>query len=305
VSSSGYQQAPLRSLRGLAGEPTMSQAASACVEARWPVLALHGIDAAGHCTCGRPWCPSPGKHPLGAACPQGFLDATTDPAVVREWVTQYPRLNLGIRTGAPPDGARLTVVDVDGRHGGGESLWELERRYGVLPDTVEVLTGSLGRHLYFEAPEGVRIRSSAGTLASGLDVRSESAYIVAPPSRHTSGRRYHWEWSGHPAEMAPAPLPGWLLDKLTAPTAASSTEAAPRAPWVATLLHGGAPEGERNQACFRLAAYFRRYGLPTDVIAAILVDFAGRCRPALDEAEVRSVVAGVARRYEPGQEVGR
>ncbi|MEX2627134.1 MAG: bifunctional DNA primase/polymerase, partial [Ilumatobacteraceae bacterium] len=60
------------------------------------VLACHGI-ASGGCTCGRPGCSSPGKHPL---LRQGLHDATRDPSTIERWWTRWPDANVGIRTGA-------------------------------------------------------------------------------------------------------------------------------------------------------------------------------------------------------------
>lgn len=79
----------------------------------------------------------------------------------------------------------------------------------------------------------------------------------------------------------------------------------PSQAWAARLLRDGAPQGERNAGCFRLACFFHHFGLPEDVIAAVCSGYGRRCRPAMDEAEVQTVVAGVCRRYEPGQEVTR
>ena len=52
----------------------------------WLVFAVHGI-VGGDCTCGRPTCDRPGKHPLTE---HGYKDATTDETVVRRWWRQWP-----------------------------------------------------------------------------------------------------------------------------------------------------------------------------------------------------------------------
>jgi len=54
-------------------------------------------------------------------------------------------------------------------------LRELERANGVLPRTVEALTGGGGRHVYFSHPGG-EIPCSAGKLGPGLDIRSDGGY---------------------------------------------------------------------------------------------------------------------------------
>jgi hypothetical protein len=70
------------------------------------------------------------------------------------------------------------------------------RRFGLIPrkllplrrigrdarlsDTLEARTGGGGTHFFFALPEGQIIRSSAGKLGPGLDVRAEGAYVVIP-----------------------------------------------------------------------------------------------------------------------------
>jgi hypothetical protein len=56
--------------------------------------------------------------------------------------------------GSGPVQFGLVVVDVDPRAGGTRELFALEQQYGKLPETVEVLTGGGGRHLYFLHPGG-------------------------------------------------------------------------------------------------------------------------------------------------------
>ena len=61
----------------------------------------------GVCSCADPECDSPGKHPL---TPHGFLDATSDFEIVREYWRNFPSANIGIRTGAE---SGIAVVDID------------------------------------------------------------------------------------------------------------------------------------------------------------------------------------------------
>jgi hypothetical protein len=107
----------------------------------------------------------------------------------------------------------LVAVDVD-QHGidGDALLCELERAHGALPDTVVGLTGGGGRHVIFAAPPGVKLRQVP--LGPGVDVRVGNGYIVAPPGVHASGRSYVWDAEHHPLDIAPAPLPGWIVDVL-------------------------------------------------------------------------------------------
>ena len=100
-------------------------------------------------------------------------------ATVRGWFSRWPQANVGIVTGAL---SGLIVLDVDPRHGGDESLRQIESTAGALPVTVEARSGGGGRHVYFAHP-GVRVPNRIG-LRSGLDVRGDGGCIVAPPSVH-------------------------------------------------------------------------------------------------------------------------
>ena len=92
--------------------PPESHLPSALVYAQrfqWPVFPVHGIDADGHCTCGKPTCSRPGKHPIGKLAPRGFLDATFDPDLITRWWTEAPLANIGIPTGL---GSGFIALDI-------------------------------------------------------------------------------------------------------------------------------------------------------------------------------------------------
>jgi len=47
----------------------------------WQVIPLYTI-IEDKCTCGKPDCPSPGKHPHGKLAPNGAKDATNDKTII-------------------------------------------------------------------------------------------------------------------------------------------------------------------------------------------------------------------------------
>jgi hypothetical protein len=135
----------------------------------------------------------------------GYHDATTDEVQIRESWSRWPRANVGIATRA----SGLVIIDVDSRKGGDERLLDLEGRYGKLPDTPEVVTGSGGRHVYFAAPETDDVQRKTDALGDGLDLPN---YVVAPPSIHPdTGSPYVWEASSRPDDIPVAPCPAWVL----------------------------------------------------------------------------------------------
>jgi hypothetical protein len=146
--------------------------------------------------------------------------ATTDPArITRAW-TRAP-YNIGIACGP----SRLVVVDLDVPKPGGTPPGEWDRpgiRTGadVLAalcdeagqpypaDTCTVSTPSGGTHLYFTAPAGTQLRNTAGALGWLVDTRAGGGYVVGAASM-VDGREYRIT-----RDMPPAPLPGWLADRL-------------------------------------------------------------------------------------------
>jgi len=246
----------------------------------WPVLPLH-TPHDGHCDCGKPDCQSPGKHPRTK---NGLKDATTNIATIRQWWIAWRDANIGVVTGAA---SGFDALDVDSRNGGDDSLATLLAAGGnALPDTVEAVTGSGGRHLLFKHVNGTR--SSVGKLGRGLDFKADGGYIVAPPSLHVSGRRYQWEASSRPGTTAFAEPPPWLLEPKGQPNRKA-----------AEPVSDAIPEGERNSTLTSFAGSMRRPGMSAEAIrAALLVENVERCIPPLGEDEIERIVASVGR-YEP------
>src|SRR5437016_4591452 len=127
-------------------------------------------------------------------------------AEARGWFRQWPEAGVGVVTGVI---SGLVLVDVDARHGGDEALKQLEREHDPMPATVECRTGGGGRHFYFAHPGGL-VRNKVG-LATGIDIRADGGYVVAPPSLHASGLRYAWVEGRAPGNLAIMPLPDWVL----------------------------------------------------------------------------------------------
>lgn len=265
---------------------TMAEYAMFLGKRGFAVFPLYTIED-GRCSCGLPKCSSPGKHPL---TPQGVLNAESDPRAIREWWATYEDANIGIATG---DVSGIVVLDIDEKSGGEESLANLESRYGQLPDTWAVLTGGGGVHFYFRMPS-IDVRNSAGAIGSGIDVRGNGGYVVAPPSLHRSGETYKWSPQLHPTKTQIAEVPEWLLKKMTPGGIAISRS---------TVLPSKIKEGERNSWMASIAGTMRRRGLCADSIyAAITIENRRRCDPPMDDREVRRIANSIER-YPPETEL--
>lgn len=200
-------------------------------------------------------CVPRGKEP---AISRGFYAATTNPQTIRRLWRQSD-CNIGIPTGSV---SGVWVLDIDGDDGEA-NLHALEARHGALPATREVISGG-GRHLWFAYNTG-EIPSTAGRIGSGIDVRCDGGYVIAPPSIHPSGRAYRWV--DEAAQLADAPA--WLIERARRKPRPSISEralAARRPPCrsspgcygaaalrneIATLA--GMPPGGRNHALNRVA----------------------------------------------------
>jgi Bifunctional DNA primase/polymerase, N-terminal len=175
----------------------------------WPVFVLSSSKMpVSNCNrCRQEHTTPPRMRGCGCLTCHGFYAATLDVARVEEMVRLHPRGLLAIRTGAVSGTA---VIDVDAH---GIPAMRQMIASGLLPRTLTQRTGS-GYHLVYAHP-GVRIASGPGKGGSGIDVKSDDAYIVAAPSVHPgTGRPYRWLG---PLTGEPVPLPQYWVERLREP----------------------------------------------------------------------------------------
>lgn len=171
----------------------------------------------------------------------------------------------------------MIVVDIDPRNSGFESLIALELDT-PLPATLETITPSGGRHLFFRLPAGhPGVQNRAHALGRGIDVKSTNGYVVGAGSRTDAGE---YRFIDPAAEIADAP--GWLVAQLG----------------VATIEQAAVPEyiPDADQATFDRAASWLKTREPavegcggdahTFATAAMLRDY------GLSEAQTRELMCG-------------
>lgn len=252
---------------------TMGHGALALAARGYRVFPCWGIKD-GVCACPKgAKCDRPGKHP---SCRRGLWEGTTDAGRVTSWWLEQPEANVGIRTGVD-----LFVVDIDGDVG--RATWaRLCKEWGVPVETTRVFTGGGGEHLYFRGTG----KTTVAALGKGVDTRGEGGYVLAPPSLHASGRRYTWDPDAGAELLADAP------EVILA--AAGKPRPAPEGSEAlgdATYVLGG-----RNKALTSVAGALRRRGLDAEaLLAALLALNAAKCRPPLDEPEVKRIALSIAR----------
>jgi hypothetical protein len=271
---------------------TRLEAALAYAGRGWPVLPVHGIASDGGCTCGKLVCNEIAKHPRITDWTNA---ATTDEAIIRAWLRQWPRSNIAIATGARSG----FVVDIDPAAGGYDSADALQARHGAFPATLAAATGGGGLHLYYRWPEHGIIRNSASKLGAGIDTRGSGGYALVPPSLHRSGNYYTWTGLDDATDLAPAPP--WLITLLAEQPAGRTLVAR----GTAALTDEPIPEGERNATLAQMAGVMRRAGFSeAEILAALTTMNANRCRPSLPDVEVKRIAQSVGR-YTPAPQEGQ
>lgn len=264
------------------------------------------------CTCSRPACENPAKHPVGHLVPHGHNDATTDPHRISSWfkvpappatfppggdaLGWYPPANwlawnLGVATGRG-----LVVLDADAKQSrtdlpnGPEVLqdWETWTKGTSLPDAPRVVeTGSGGLHLWLRVNENLHVKSRNRVLPA-LDVKADGGYVLVPPSVHVSGGSYRLIRDVEPPAIGPE-LIAWLLTakggRYTTRRSGAGAIVAPDDYDFRRIVAGdGCPAGHRdyfiNDLCFRL----RRAGTPIqDAAEALRREWLRMDNPADDE----------------------
>jgi hypothetical protein len=210
------------------------------------------------CSCSRGFaCDRPAKHPLVR---HGVKEATTDPDRISRWWHRWPQANLGLATGICFD-----ALDIDGPDGLA-ALGELQGAAGLRLPGPLVATGGGGWHHWF-TPTGLGNRPPQGL--AHVDWRGRGGCVLAPPSRHLSGRSYRWLVGLDQAPLAevPAALRARLdPDRPTRTQPAGMVgPAAPGHPYGRTVLAAElaalsrATPGQRNRTLNRTAFKVYRY----------------------------------------------
>lgn len=242
-------------------------------------IAVHHIRRDERCSCGRPECDSPGKHPIDGGWQKAAMHY---PAVTAaQWIRDGR--NAGIVTGAETG---LLVVDLDNEDA---VVWFENRNQGG--ECFMVRTGR-GAHVYYQHP-GWDVRNSVGLLAKGVDVRGERGFVVAPGSIHKNGRMYAVDVE---SAEGPQPVPAWLdeaLRNLKKPENAGSRMVADE--------DGVIREGGRNQALFKQAGSLREAGLGYEgILAALRAVNETSVIPPLPDRDLVDMAERTVDNYSPG-----
>lgn len=264
---------------------TLLNAARSYVEERgWYVLPLTWIEN-GACSCGKATCESPGKHPLAHLVPHGVRDASNNVDQIQAWWFDTPTANIGIATGPL---SKISVVDVDPRNGGWESLPALN-----LPETATAQTGSKGLHYYYRCEQTFRNR----TLAKGIDFKSDGGYVVAPPSNHLEGT-YQWIIDQPVLTELPDFLARESSGKIEVRDDGSYHVEPDQKEHIAALIRDGVDQGGRHNALISLVGHLANIWPKPPAMEFLDLWNEARCRPPLPTAElIKHIEDGYSRWY--------
>ncbi len=282
-----------------------------------PVFPLHEVyDDVCTCTCADHWrkkegkwtkicegdnhvcgseCGNKGKHPRTdrkIGLQNGLKIASTDPDKITVWWSEYPTANIGGRM------LGKVGIDVDGRHGGNATLYDLCEKHGQewIEGTWENVSGSGGPHFIFDNPTGISFKNSAGKVGPGIDTRGDEGYLIMPPSLHVSGNRYEVK---SPAKFLP--FPQFIIDLLNKPKGESEI-AYQDSPNKMSAVGWGEkfPDGRRNDGLLAYGIGRMRHAwerTEDQIYQQLSQANQARCVPPLDDEEVRSLAAHIAYDY--------
>lgn len=205
------------------------------------------------------------KSPL---VPHGKDDASTDKHRIAEWASEFPGCAWGAR---PPP--HIAALDIDTKKADGyATLTKLESEHGALPETLTNRTPSAGQHRVFTV-ESVYLNRAG--VRPGLDVRTNSGYILVPPSVITDPPYAgSYEWADPLVPIAHAPE--WLIEQVFA----YKTK---------VPLSGTVQDGGRNDTLYRYACLLRAKALTDQDGWAALQARNRDCDPPLDNVELETI----------------
>ena len=200
--------------------------------------------------------------------------ATKD--MVNNWFVSLSGAGVGVVTGRI---SNMVVLDVES--------WcpvpvdELLKKY---PTQMIARSGGGGYHLFYQYPQNVGKVANRVGIFEGADLRADGGFLVLPPTMHQSGRRYEWVKRGPLGAF-----PMGLLDLQSRPTVQGEG-------WITEALRG-VSEGGRNDTCARLAGYFFKKGLNSDIVEALLMEWNEKNDPPMPVHEVRTTIKSIERSH--------
>ena len=212
----------------------------------------------------------------------GVKGASTKRKQIREWWTAHPEANIGIACGSI---SNILALDVDPRNGGRETLHRLIEKLGKLNSTVISNTGGGGTHHIFKlAKFPIRKDNHGKVFGAGVDVISNGAIIVVPPSVHASGKRYRWRKEMSLLKNALGSLPKKWRNHIKTQQSLDR----PKPSESETIVTGA-----RNDTLTSIAGTLHNTGISPKALLAALLAENERCHPPLENGEVERIARSI------------
>jgi len=209
-------------------------------------------------------------------------------AEIKTWFGNGAQHNIAIICGEIS--SNLVVLDCDSD----ERFYELANiictKTGVddVLDFTRVSQTGKGYHIWLFTSEPTQ-----SAKFPKLDIKGEGGYIVAPPSLHPDGGEYKF--------INPL-IPIKHIENLISIGIDSTQKKNTAVVWITdnwvTKSLQGVGEGDRNDICYRLAAYFKNKH-PQDITETLLLAWNQKNKPPLPEAEVLSTIKSAYSRILP------
>lgn len=205
-----------------------------------------------------------------------YTKTRADKSTVENWFANLSGAGVGVVTGKI---SGIIVLDIEN-----DCPYPIEDILKKYPTGTISRSGSGGHHLFYKYPDGVSKVSNRVRIFEGADLRADGGFIVLPPTLHPSGGRYEWikrDFLGS--------FPMALLDFKS--EAKNTGEG-----WITEALRG-VSEGGRNDTCARLAGYFFKKGVNSDIVEALLLEWNEKNDPPLPIREVRTTIKSIERSH--------
>lgn len=235
--------------------------------------------------------PAKGKRPLIKFADQPPLNAEQ----INEYWRLWPDANIALRT------VDFLVVDIDTKqaHGanGLASAKQLTKD-GLLTRTLEQVTASNGRQLFYSKPPDTEVKQVIG-LKPGIDIKAHpNNYVVVPPS-NTSKGQYHWIDETAQMQQPPAGLIDLINSYHPQNHVVPTYHQRPSGKlWTGTVLDNvikGAPQGQRNMFLTRLCGQMVHAKAEPETVVTLLHYANEFNEPPLSANEVDRIIESVLR----------
>jgi hypothetical protein len=155
----------------------------------YPIFTDKGVK----CSCKKEYdCPNKGKHSKVYYKDINSFNYQYYNERHLNYFKKNPDVNIGFKV------MGYSVLDVDNRHGGDQSLKRLSSEYNINFSHSLTVNCSNGQHIYLN---NINLKNTAGVVGDGLDIRSEGGFLVAPGSVHKTEKTYEWNLIGKPSTI--------------------------------------------------------------------------------------------------------